>query len=279
MIKSFALFLMTIIVVSCGTNEEDNNNESTTNHFVNWYKTSYNIRHTEDGTEVYRYKYSFDSQGREIGYEAYSHNILSFKHTNYQYDNLNVTYIAHYCTNGIPSQTTKMKDCYIDDNYIKKSTHIQYTEDGTETLKELYSYDSEGREISHETYYYGKISSKRMNYKYDGLNCTYDEVNYDYNTGVERLQCRVKCTYLDSHYVKMKFYAQYTEDGSETFKSESTYDSAGRKTGTSTYYNKILSSKSQDYNYENETATYKDITYSNGNVESVLNMKDVYHNR
>ena len=160
-------------------------------------------------------------------------------------------------------------------NWWKYTTYIIYDEDGAESYKYEYSYDSEGRETGYKKYEDGDVVDEKKNYDYTGKLLTY-VTTYITSTG-ETSTTKYKKIYLDDNWVRISSEITYAPDGTtEERKSEYTYDSEGRETGYSYYYEKELTEKHKDYVYDGTTVVYYVDKYSSGSVSSSVKHKKTY---
>jgi hypothetical protein len=79
----------------------------------NWIQATSYIHYKADGvTESVRYEYSYDTDGKEIGYRAYSDGQLTSQSHDYQYDGKVVVFYTDGYSNGSLASTVKRKTTY-----------------------------------------------------------------------------------------------------------------------------------------------------------------------
>lgn len=155
-------------------------------------KIQMHIQYDENDQEQVKMIYSYDSKGRETGYKQYLNGKLLTESTNYQYNDLNLSYETHNYYDNVKT-TIKVEKIFFDNFFIKYKSLIYRENNGIENRWE-YIYDSEGKPIEHKNYYNGNLMLKYTNYKYDGLNSTYDYC--EYNENVLTRKCKVEVSYL-----------------------------------------------------------------------------------
>lgn len=150
------------------------------------------IQYDDNNKEQIKHVYSYDSKGREIGYKQYSNGQLITENINYQYNDLKLVYDTHNYYNNTET-TIRVEKTFLDDSFVKYTSLIYREKDGIENRWE-FMYDSQGRPIEHKNYYNGNLMLQYTNYKYDGLNSTYDYCEYNEN-GLRR-KLKVDVSYL-----------------------------------------------------------------------------------
>jgi len=78
-------------------------------------------------TELFRYEYSYDAEGKEIGTKTSSKGILLNQTRDYQYSGRTVTYWTDYPGSSISVKTQKT---FYDKNWIQMIHGITYDSDG-----------------------------------------------------------------------------------------------------------------------------------------------------
>lgn len=108
-----------VLMVFLGCSKKDttpNTNNITNTTVVNakWLKNNYYVQYAADGvTESYRGEFTYDTEGRPIGYVTYTNGVLSQKYRDYTYNGDEcIYYYDFYTTSGTLSSTTKVKVGY-----------------------------------------------------------------------------------------------------------------------------------------------------------------------
>lgn len=157
-------------------------------------------------------------------------------------------------------------------NWYKMTKYIQYKEDGKEQSKILYFYDSQGREVGYKQYSGNNLIAEWSNFRYDGLNRTYNYIRYFNNT---RTVCVIKETSFDDCFTKIQMYIQYDENGKEQAKMVYSYDAKGRETGYVQYNNGQLVTENTNYQYNDLNLVYETHNYFN-NVKTTMKVEKIY---
>jgi hypothetical protein len=266
------------------TNNTANSSNSTSNNTTNntttqtypWNKVSTYIQYASDNTtESYKQLFEYDSQGREIGLKVYSEGSLSSVCRDYSYNGKEATFYMDDYTKGAVSSSYKMKKIFCDDN-IRLKSYIQYASDNTtEYQKQIFDYDSQGREIGLKVYSEGALYSVYRDYTYNGKEVTY-YMDY-YKNGVVSSSFKMSEIFCDDN-IRLKSYIRYASDNiTEEYKQLYEYDSQGREVGSKVYFNGSLSTVSREYTYNGKEVTYYVDGYSNGTVSSSCKLKKIYY--
>lgn len=161
-------------------------------------------------------------------------------------------------------------DCQI--CWYKMTQYIQYEEDGSEHSKVLYLYDSQGREVGYKQYYKNELIAEWSNFRYDGLNRTYNYISYFNDTKSVSV---IKETFFNDCFTKMQTHIQYDENDKEQFKMVYTYDPKGREIGYKQYYNGQLAAENTNYQYNNLNLAYEVHSYWN-NVKTTMSVEKTF---
>ncbi len=277
------LIVVSFLFFSC-TNENpiSNNNINTTKDEWDRYKITLHITYKEDGiTEATKALYTYDKEGREIGYKYFYNGVLIAENTDYSYNGNECTYLSKSYMDGKLHSTRKVKLVYYEKwNSSKLLSMVFYGEDGkTEDIKTINVYDKEGKEISCKSYLQGTLSSEMTNYIYSGNECTYIVKNYNYENGDLLNQYKCKISYYKKwNRSKLNSFIQYVEDGiKETYKAVYNYDSLGREVGFKSYYNGVITAEMTDYKYNGKECVYIYKTYVDGKEYNTTKNKIIYY--
>jgi hypothetical protein len=140
-------------------------------------KTIYN----EDGnTVISQENYLYDINRREIGYSNSGNFPLLYVDKNYTYNDNECTFYRDILSDNKLFLTYKYIITFYDKSYNKDklTSEIIYDSHETEQSKNIYTYDSLGRENGFKSYYKGILVREYKNYSYNDNECIY----YDYRT-------------------------------------------------------------------------------------------------
>ena len=135
-------------------------------------------------TTVKEVKYTYDSNGNDIGYEYKIDGKISSQRVEegnvYSYSSYN------YDDDGNISSSYISKTVYTDSNREKpltsESTHYDSWNGGnTYTEKNEYTYDNDGNNTGYKYYSNDKLSGESKDYVYDGNKVTYTVISYNEN--------------------------------------------------------------------------------------------------
>ena len=179
----------------------------------NWIQmTQYILYATDDVTEVYRYEYSYDADGRETSYKYYFNGVLSSQNRDYQYNGRTVNYWCDNYSGGSVTSSTKLQRTYCDKNWIQMTKMIYYAADGvTETNRWEYTYDNDGRETGYKYYANGVLYNQYRNYQYNGqtITCWGDT----YSGGSVTSSSKIQRTYKEKAVINHKIIASAGSNG------------------------------------------------------------------
>jgi hypothetical protein len=266
--KYFLEILLIFLMFGC----EKVNPQSGFNQANDWIQMKLYIKYDDpDGvTELFRYEYSYDSKGREIGTKTSSKGILLNQTRDYQYNDRNVTYWTDYPGSSL---SVKTQQTYYDNNWIQLTQFIQYDADGvTERFRQEISYDAEGREVGYKCFRNGILSDQGRDYQYNGRIVTYWYDNY---SGGSSQSQKIQKTYSDKNWIQMEQFIQYAADGvTEKNRHDYSYAADGREMGYKYYFNGKLEVQTRDYQYNGREVTYWSDNYFEGNMKySTKNLK------
>jgi len=93
------------------------NNNTTVKESLKWHRVKQSVTYEADGvTEASRQEYTYDAEGRCIGYKFYSKGLLNIETRNYVYSGNECTsYTDYYTTSGTLYSTSKAKTLYNND--------------------------------------------------------------------------------------------------------------------------------------------------------------------
>ena len=247
------------------------------NQTFDWMHITQQISYAEDGvTETSRTEDDYDNEGRVTGYRFYSNGVLLHQTRDYQYNGRTITFWLDYYSNGNVTSSSKLQRTNRDNNWIQITQTISYAADGvTETIRQEFDYDNDGRETGYRQYRDGALRTQHRDYEYDGRTVTFWSDSY--SGGNVTSSVKMQRTYFDKNWVQMTQEITYAADGvTETQRIETDFDNDGRETGYRIYSNGVLSSQYRDYQYNGRTVTFWNDTYSGGTLQSSRTVQRVY---
>ena len=135
----------------------------------------------EDGyTVISQESYLYDINRREIGYSNSGDVTFINNHRNYTYNENECTYYRDAFFDNKLISSNKHKVTFYDKSYNKDklTSRVVYDLYEKEQSKNIYTYDSLGRENGFKSYDNGVLVREYKNYSYNDNECTY----YDYRT-------------------------------------------------------------------------------------------------
>jgi hypothetical protein len=245
-----------------------------TNQNYDWIQMTQFIQYTVDGNEYARMVYTYDSEGRESGHQYYINGELYYQYRDYQYNGRTITCWNDTYSGGSVNSSYKIQRTYSDINWIQMTQFIQYTLDGNEYARMVYTYDTEGRESGHQYYINGALYYQYRDYQYNGRTITC--WNDTYSEGNVSSSYKIQRTYSDKNWIQMTQFIQYSGDDNEYVRMVYTYDALGRESGHQYFINGVLYYQYRDYQYNGRTITCWNDTYSEGNVNSSYKIQRTY---
>jgi len=123
--------------------------------------------------------YIYDKYQREIGYSYTntSKNVFEYENRDYTYNDNECIYFRDVFINKELLNTLKYVITFYDKTYNKYKilSEVRFEMNETEIFKNIYSYDSIGRENGYKQYTNGELVIEYKNYSYDNNDCTYYE--------------------------------------------------------------------------------------------------------
>jgi len=255
---------LSLVITSCGS---DSSGDSVADSEWNRSKLTSHIVYEADGVkESSNITWSYDAQGREIGYTFYNKGKLWRKYRDYSYNDKECTYtIDNYDAEGINvTSSSECKIVYYDEKYNrgKLTSEIYYETDGvTESSNTTRSYDALGRPVGITNYYKEKLNQKTRDYSYNGKECTYICDDYD-ASGVVVESLLNQGVFYDEKYIKITYAVEYYANGvGKIIEYTYSYDTHGREIGIIHYNSGRLSYKTRDYSYNGKECTYISDSY------------------
>ncbi|MDD4970892.1 MAG: hypothetical protein PHT07_15805 [Paludibacter sp.] len=138
----------------------------------------------EDGhTVIYQENYLYDINRREIGYSNSGHVSFIYNDKNYTYNDNECTYYRDAFSDNKLISSNKYKITFYDKSYNKDklTSRIIYDLHENEQSKNIYTYDSLGRENGFKSYdNKGILVREYKNYSYNDNECIYYDFRTDY---------------------------------------------------------------------------------------------------
>ena len=248
------------------------------NQTFNWVQQIQYIQYAdEDGVaEFQRQEFDYDNEGRERGFKAYVDGALVLQYHDYQYNGRTVTFLFDFYSDGNVTSSSKFQKTYSDNNWIQATQTIQYAADGVaEAIRQIWDYDSDGRETGYKQYQNGALVLQYHDYQYNGRTVTFWSDSY--SDGNVTSSVKMQRTYFDKNWVQMTQRITYAADGVvETQRIETDFDNEGREIGRKQYSNEALRSQNRDYQYNGQMVAFWMDFYSGGNVHSTNKIQIVY---
>lgn len=235
------------------------------------------IEYDKEGKELLRMDWTYNEQGREIGYKLYGRDQLKEENKNYLYEGNTLTYdrdITHM-SYDIFMGTDKYRIIFYGADFDRKKliSSTRYKSDGKEWARYEYTYDEQGREIGSESYWGEKLNEKAKNYSYNENVLTYDEYRYDNDGNLENTY-KCKTVFYDKKLNKSKIISNaYYAEGKEVPYEEFTYDEQGRETSFKSYIRGELYIEDRDYIYNGNELTGTRREYHSDNDSTFTEQK------
>lgn len=289
--KIFYIFCILLSVYSCDNQspvDEDTTGNANTGENSsaknNWNRSKLvsTISYNSDGISEYvNMTYTYDSQGREVGFTYYLQGKLIQENKNYSYNNKECTYTYNSYSDNKLQLSRKSKVVYYDNSWDKGKlvNSIMYEENGISEYSNMtYNYDSQGREIGFAYYLQGKLIQENKNYTYNNKECTYTYNSY--TDSKLQLSRKFKVVYYDNSWNRGKLVSSimYEENGTSEYSNMTyNYDSQGREIGFTNYLQGKLIQEFKNYSYNNKECTYTYNYYNNGTLNTTQKYKVLYY--
>lgn len=230
----------------------------------------------EDATgQIITQTWTYDGH-KETSWKHYIDGLLYSERKNYSYNGLNASYDLYSYRNGdINDVTVQHYECeYLDDTYLRiKHQKSYYPDSQNNNIHETYYWYDGKKKISSKSYTNGVLTQENVDYRYDGLHCSY-KVMYYSSSGTVSHWRSFFIKYLDDTYLRVKsqMYSDETYSDGQTivFKTRYWYyDYDGKKPiGFHSYDNGELSGVSRDFQYDGLNCFYFVDDYQGGEVVS-----------
>ena len=235
------------------------------NQTYNWIQMTQYITYAANGTEASRMEYTYDTEGRETGYKSFNNGTLTQQYRDYQYNGRTITCWGDTYTAGSVSASGKIQRTYSDLNWIQMTQYITYDAKDTETSRMEYTYDTEGRETGYKYFLNGTLYYQFRDYQHNGrtITCWYDM----FVSGSSISSFKFQRTYSDLNWIQITQQIQYAANGTETSRTEYTYDTEGRETGYKSFFTYgPMSYQYRDYQFNGQTITCWHGMYNSGSL-------------